>query len=536
VRQGKLLTAAAVGLVVLCAAPLHSQALEEVDRAVSELGRFVLRFVPDRQGLKVAVLPFVSDRDGRVLLGDRLRGELELFLAAELAQTRAAPQAGGENTYTVSGELQVYPTVIRLLCRVHDPGGSLVGGTRVDLRSSPELAALLVSPSGDLRPPSGDLRPPSGDLRPAPAGLTSPSGQLRAPAGSPGAPDGSGRPNAEPDPFEPDDQPGFEVEVPPEGTASSPYARYLAPGDIDRFRFYVSREGPVTLEVRTAVDLQLLLYREGESLPFEVAAGRRGDSLRVERTLAEGYYIVELLAFDVNIQGQYSLSLALSGTADDSFEPDNAPEQAAVLAPDTRQERVLRPGDTDWVELAADKPGFYALYTTGDKVDTAITLFADNNRELLADEGSGGGLNAFVALFLGVRRTYARISATDPRQGGPYRLVFERVEPRQVYPDASQQTIELGSKPEVLQLRVFQSGRYLVAARNAGAGAGAGAPGVKVFSLPAMRLVKPSDTEALCSLSAGDYLVLISGERSGVIRLCVASESQAEVCRQRLAE
>lgn len=509
---------AALFLALLAPALLPAQAVEEVDRAVAEVGRFVLRRVPDRDGVRVAVLPFLSDRDGRVLLGDRLRGELELYLAAALGRARTAASVEGENTYTVSGELQAYPTVVRLLCRVYAPDGSLVAGTRVDLRASPELSAMLVSPPAEIHPP---LPGPSGPPPPGP-----PSAGPTAGAAS------------VPDAFEPDDQPGFEVEVPPEGTNGTPYRRHLAPGDIDRFRFYSSGLGPVVLEARAAVDLQMLLYREGQNLPFEVAGARSGDTLRLERMLSEGYYIVELLAFDVNIQGPYSLALALGGPAgaggtDDGFEPDDAPEQAAPLSGDTRQQRFLLPGDADWVELVGSGPGFYVLQTTGERVDTRITAFTDGSRELLADENSGEGANAFVALFLGVRRIFARIDAADPEQGGPYGLSFARVEPRTVYAEAGPQTLQVGAVPEVLQLRVFQSGRYLLAASGGPSGAGAL---LGVFSLPAMRAVRPGDPGGLHNLSAGDYLLLVTAAEPGLLRLCLAPESQAAACRARLAE
>lgn len=517
-RARRLVWAASLACALVGGAQSHAQAVEEIDRAVAELGRFVLRHVPDRSGSSVAVLPILSDRDGRVLLGDRLRGELELYLAAELSRTRTAQDAEGPRTYAVKTDLQVYPSVIRLQCRVYGPGGDLEGATRVDLPPTAELLGLLVSPPGDLVSPSGDLVSPSGDL-------VSPPG-----ADAPGL-----------DPYEPDEAPGFEAELSPPGAEGALYRRYLSPGDVDRFRLYKSDELPASLEVRSELDLQVLLYREGESLPFEVASSGRGGSLRLQLTGAEGYYIVELLAIDMNVQGPYTVELSQAAAADDGYEPDPSPEQGALLAPDSRQQRVLLPGDADWVRLPDGEPGFYALYVEDSEIEVRLAVHDANQRELLADEGA----DAFVGLFLGVRPTYARIGAVDPRRGGAYTLALERLSPRQVYADASAQSLPASARPEVLQLRIFQAGRYLVAGRAIGAPAAAPGPSLRLFSLPAMRSVQPLGEGDLYALAAGDYLLLAAGSRSSLpplrrapaaLRLCVAPEAQADACRQRLAE
>jgi hypothetical protein len=482
-------------LVILgSSAILSADTLQDIDRAVARLGDFIRRTIPDEENQNLTILPFLSDEQGKVTLGDRLKSELELFLAAEYRRTRIIPRPEGANTYTVSGELQSYPKNVRIICRVSRPDGSLGGGTRVDIPSTPELRSLLQA---------------TGIEQPA---LTEA---------------GRSEPQAE-DPFEPDDAPGFEVQVPALGAHS--FGRAITPGDVDRFRFYNSGAGTVVLEVRTNIDVQLLLYREGENIPFEVSGTESSTNLRLETTLDEGYYVVELLAYDFGVHGSYVFSIDLSGSSNDNFEPDDRLADAGSIRPDTHQDRTLLSGDQDWVELSYTAPGFYALYTTGTQADTRIALYTDQEREILADDDSGAGDNAFIPLFLGTRRLYARVSAQEPEggaaRGGAYSLVFERIDPPQIFPSSGIQQVEVKEHPLSFQLRIIQSGKYLIRTRGEGAG---GAPAAaELFSLPFMRPVSGADF--LYSLPSGDYLFVLDSEQAQIVRFCITPEADRAGC------
>ena len=45
--------------------------------------RALLESIPDTADQNLTILPFLSDEYGRVTLGDRLKSELELYLAAK---------------------------------------------------------------------------------------------------------------------------------------------------------------------------------------------------------------------------------------------------------------------------------------------------------------------------------------------------------------------------------------------------------------------------------------------------------------------
>ena len=484
-------------LFLFAAAFLSADALQDIDKAVGELAEFLLRTVPDTSGQSLTILPFLSDEYGRVRLGDRLKSELELYLAAEYKRLRIIPQPEGDSTYTISGELQGYPNRVRLICRVTKPDGSLGGGTRIDIPSSPELLSLL-EPSAFTQPSSEQ----------------SSQGFQGGPADQELA-----------DPFEPDDAPGFEVQVPSFGMQS--YGRAISRGDVDRFRFYKSGEGTVVLEAQSDFDLQLLLFREGENIPFEVSGSEMAANVRLETKLEEGYYIVELLAYDFSIEGPYVFAVDLTGRSNDGFEPDNRLEDAKAIYPDSRQDRALLSGDQDWVELSFTVPSFYAIYTTGQEVDTAITVYTDRQREILEDDNGGVADNAYIPLFLGTQRTYAAI--TGGGSGGSYTLAFEKIDPLQVYPADGVKEVAVEEIPLSLQLRIIQTGRYLIRASGQAA-----AVSTQVFSLPSMRPTRGADS--LYSLAAGDYLLILRSEQAQRIRYCVAPETAADECRSGFPE
>ncbi len=484
-------TARKPALAVLLAALLlplggvaRADAPQEIDRAVREISAFVQRNLPDREGNRLVILPFLSDQGGRVVLGERLAGELELVLAGVYRHLRLG--IGGGKIFTLMGQLQPYASRLRVLCRLLGPDGGEVAVGRAELAMSGELGALLVAPAG------GDY-----------------TGQGLH---------GMGQEDTleqDLDPLEPDDSPGTEV---PLASGEAPLQRYLAAGDIDRFRFYVAQAQPVRLEVQTALDAQLILYREGERVPFEVRGNPAGTSILFEGSLAAGYYVAELLAFSPEAEGPYTIRLA-AAPPPDSFEPDDSPAEARPLAAGASQERTLAAGDPDWVELSGAPPGFYALFTEGLEVDPGLALFRDGRVPVLADEDGGPQADAFLAFFLGPGRWLARVEGRPPLAEGRYTLHFQPLTPGQIVPaPASRQSgptphpLLLGDRPTVLQLRVLSAGRYRVRCPGAE---------VELYSLPAMRKLAADGPAAL---AGGDYLLLLRGPEGQALSLTVAEE------------
>ncbi len=468
---------------------LMASALDDIDRAVESLGSFVTRSIPDRAAQTITVTPFLSDKSGRILLGERLKSELELYLAGNFKNTHIVDQPEGFNNYTLKGEIQVYSEKIRIIVKIIKPDGSLGGGSKIDLQSTPELKALLYTSLG-------------------PAGIIFKPGE---------------------DPYEPDDLAGYEVMV-EEGDVSR-FERFLNPGDIDRFRFYIPLQSTVFLETITPLETQLLIYREGETIPFLVYDNEAGSgSLRVETRLEEGYYIVEVLAYDFNIEGAYTLVINLADRAKDEFEPDDSIEEASAIRPGSRQERSLLSGDIDWVELSYRLPGFYTIYTIGSQIDTIISLYLDEYREILSDDDSGELFNSHMGLFLGTRRIFSRISSKDLKDSGSYTLIFEELKPLQIYPNGIVHKFAGQEQPYYLKLRILQSGNYVIMKSGQ-----INPVSIEIYSLPNM-IPEESPTGSLFFLSTGDYLITLKGREEETIRLCVAPEAEAGNCERIIKE
>jgi len=318
------------------------------------------------------------------------------------------------------------------------------------------------------------------------------------------------------DPLEPDGSPGAEVEV-----RGARFERYLGAGDIDRFRFYAERSGLFLIEVQTDLDVQLLLYREGERIPFEVRGNPGLQVIRLQTHLAPGYFIAELLAFDPELQGPYTIGFGAAPAAD-LFEPDDTPAEAKPLSPGSRQERGLSPGNPDWVELRPDRPGFYTLYTAGLMVDSTLALFREGRVQLMADAGDGP--NAHLGFFLGPGRWFARVGGKPPLDEGPYSLSFERLQPEQLVPGGGVREFTLRAAPVFLQLRILQAGRYQLRWQGS-----RGPVAAELFSLPALKSLETSGPLALAS---GDYLLALRSAETQTVKLCVAAEAEAEACRK----
>jgi hypothetical protein len=284
----------------------------------------------------------------------------------------------------------------------------------------------------------------------------------------------------------------------------------------------------------TDVDTQLLLYREGENIPFLVNDNRgESTSSRLEASLDVGYYIAEVFAYDFNIQGSYTMIINLSGAANDGYEPDDNLAAAGTLNVGSRQERALLPGDRDYVELVFKTPGFYTLYTSGVQVDTRLTLVDEADDVVLEDTDSGDLFNAQVGLFLGTKRVFARVEAQDSSSSGAYTLVFAGFDPPQIYPNGAVQVLEPAFNPHYLKLRILQAGNFMLRWKSAAQQAG-----VTVFNLPAMRSLSGREAAGglLFTLRAGDYLVAVTSEEPETIRLCIAEENAADNCSRMLVE
>ena len=439
--------------------------LDDIDTAAEKFGSFITGKVADKEDYSISINPFLSDRSGQTLLGERIKSSLELYLALHYQKTRVLTSPQGYNHYTVTGEIMSFLSQVRILVKIYNPDGSLAGGLKYDMKIDTELE-LLLAPR-----------------------------------------EGKNSFQGTPDPYEPDDLPGFEVQV--EEKKLSIFARFLTPGDIDRFLFYLPLPGNIIIEAVAETDLQLLLFRGHEEIPF------MAEPSRIEEHLPPGIYILEVTADDFDLETGYQLLINLAAIGDDSYEPDNTLEEANEIFSGSSQERIIAAGNYDWVELKSSLPGFYLLSVENSDIRIRLALFNNREQEIINNYSYDSYEQNAIPVFLGTRRLFAMISAQDPDKAAAYKLSLHNIEPIQIYPNGNKIFLKSQDDSHYLKLRILQQGIYRVRAESERY------PVItRVYNLPNMQSIEQK-TAAAYPLTPGDYLIVLSGKGRESIQVSV---------------
>ena len=488
-------------------------AVEEIDRVADRWADLVVRQVPDTAGTTLWLLPFVTDSGTATRFGHRLQSAIHLRLLRRYQHTRvyavtALPARGAAavtedaqlaatSRDALAIEIQPFHETVRVVLRLLR-SGRLRAGDWVDLTASTEISELLDG-ADDLAAVAAFPRTP------APEQLV--------------------------DPFEPDDVPGFEVTVELDGDTE--LDRALTRGDRDRFAFLVDPAAPVTVETITEIDTQLLLYREGDRIPFSVNDDRAGGGgSRLALDLAAGWYVAEVVGFTDEVTGRYRITIGT--TEPDLMQSDGAPRAplATAIALDEVQERYTSGGE-DWVELQVPVPGFYRLHAHASDGPLELTLHFDRAQPALVSAAP----DRTLALFAGPGTAYARVSSTA-HTDLDYRLTFTSFTPPRRFADGAPFTLSLDRGAAFHTLRIFRGGVYAVAIRGA-----SGEPAMRMFGVPEMEAitarrppVAPADRPAggamvEYDLTPGDYLVeIIAAAPQERISVCWIISAPARSC------
>ena len=213
------------------------------------------------------------------------------------------------------------------------------------------------------------------------------------------------------------------------------------------------------------------------------------------------------------------------------------------------QHRYTTAGE-DWVALQVPAPGFYLLEGRSfagplqvslhhDRSGApVVTARADAPSPAAADPGGlPRGVDRKLGIFLGPRRSYARISTTTGDEVAYY-LRLRPLDAARRFGDGTVHEVALDRGTGFQTLRVFRSGTYRVVVE-----AGAGEAELRVFGVPHMRTVAPvaaSQTAERGStgtggrryeLAAGDYLIEVtSAPAARAARLCWAASDSSAGC------
>ena len=516
-----LLAGAPLAAQSLASEPLPQAAMsavEEIDRVAVRAAELLLDHVPDTAGATLWLLPFLTDTGVVTRLGHRLQSAVHLRLldhyrlTAVQAVAVLPPRPAGvaaEDVRRTAGagdalaiEIQPFRATIRIVLRLSH-AGKLRAGDRIDLDAGPELRELLDR-AGD-RP--ADPREVTDPATPASRRLI--------------------------DPYEPDDDPGFEVIV--DLAAMTEFERALTRGDRDRFAFLVREATSVTVETVTEVDVQLLLYRKGDHFPFFASgAGFDGSGSRLELNLEAGWYVAELVGFSDRTTGDYRIVIGHRGSV-------IVPGAGALIplpptiSPDQPQTRYTTGGE-DWIELQVPAPGFYLLAARSFGAPLAMALHHDRAAPPVAHaanvgpETAPGGVERALALFAGRRVVHVRID-TGAQQQAAYHLSLTPLSAPRRFADAASFAIDLDRGVGFHTLRIFSAGIYAASIRDR-----LGGWTMRVFGVPDMDPITARPDSAVpgtiaYELAAGDYLVeLAVPDRGEQMWVCWTTADAALRC------
>ena len=530
-------------LLVLAPVPLAAQsvvaeplsgfsaqsAVEAIDFVALRSVDFLLEQLPDTSGAALWLAPVLTDSGAATRLGHRLQSALHLMLLDQYRRTTvhavatlspypgATAPADGWHPAAALGsgsalalEIQPFRGTIRFVLRLLR-AGELRAGELIDVAAFPELYELLDNPAA--RPDEPRF-----------------AGDATVPAVPPAV-----------DPYEPDDEPGFEVVM--DLTVRADLDRVLGRGDRDRFAFMVSESTLVLVETMTELDIQLLLYRERERVPFAASGSAPADGgARLELSLTAGWYVAEVVGFSDETTGEYRIVIGHGGPGREPSALPRAP-LPTTITPDQGQTRYTSGGE-DWLELQVPAPGFYLLEARSFGEPLSLSLYHDRAAPPVvaarpvptgsglvqhAESAVGRGDDA-VALFADRRTVHARI-ATVTRQEAAYHLLFRPLSPPRRFADAAPFALEVVHGAAYHTLRIFGAGTYAATIRDRVEGLN-----LRIFGVPEMELITAradgagkGNTEF--DLAAGDYLVeLVVPEPREHLWVCWVASGAALRC------
>ncbi len=464
---------------------LYSQTMEKMDEIVKKLTDYIEKSIPDSPEVTVSVEPFLMDTGSESIFGKRLKSLIELALTNHYRETRVVESYKKAPSYSIMGETQVYLDTLRIVMRITSPDGSIIGGTYVDEKIDPAMRSLIF-PVETAGPE--EIRP-------------------------------------ETDQFEPDDNPGFEVEIESKGEQS--FQRVITEGDVDRFIFQLDEKEIVSFKVITSANLQFLLFNETDDFP--IATKDRPDEngdITLEIELEKGVYIAEVSGFTPYTTGNYKFIASFTANENDTFEPDNEINSASSINLGETQSRILVKDDRDWVRMEGKLPGFYTLTCKGNgKMGLALYVLRNKNEqpELIAKSTIEENEISYTGFFIGNYPVVANFYP-EGNSGLPirYQLKLEKMNPTRVYPDGGIVKARIEDRPLYFILRILNTDTYKLKAKGNSRGKEIRLS-AELFNLPRMGRVEGKYTYFL---ESGDYLLKLSSESSDTdIEFCISREA-----------
>jgi hypothetical protein len=233
-------------------------------------------------------------------------------------------------------------------------------------------------------------------------------------------------------------------------------AKLRPAGDVDIFKVVVDKAGTLEATVDPpppGVDVRIDLLDDKQAVWGAPGMGVAGRPASLVAPVTPGTYFVRVSALTSGMQRESTTAYALKVTVDasDTFEPNNAFNQAGDLPVDKVVMGTIRPaGDTDYFKVTIDKAGEYDILIdpAPSSLEVVLELFDDQQMRLGGAMGNVGQTVTYaVALkpgsyFVRVRDSMAGRSSNSayglrvrPRTSDPF-------EPNNTFADAG--SLELG--------------------------------------------------------------------------------------------
>jgi hypothetical protein len=367
--------------------PIPVETQEQIDRETAKLGTAIVqKLLTLGSGLRVRLGEFFFEGTD-TSLGSYLSNQLAAVLVNSggggyTVITGPVAGGGGENSYTLSGEILRMGDAIRVyarLIRSQDVSLSAVWNTDFVLTSFLEDLIEISSSSGN---------------------------RVRR------------------DSYETDSR-----DAPVPAAIDTWISRTIHEGDEDWFQIIAEHTGLLILETgNSSFDPVMALYDESGYDQLDEDDDGGGDSNpRIEVEAEAGQvFLAKIRGYDSSQTGDYRFRTGFEAAVEDTTEPNDSIEQAAslMLGSGPVNGSFRNRDDVDFYKLEIPEPGGHLIIYTESRIDTLLSLY-DSAGELLDEDDDGGdGGNARISLDVNAGTVYIKARGYDGSRGS-YSLHFE---------------------------------------------------------------------------------------------------------------
>ncbi len=455
---------------------LFSDQLEIIDSIVEQLGRYITNKIADETDNIIVVDDFAVDFSDKNPLGQRIKSLLELYLANHYTKTAIKTSYRGKGLFKIKGEIQLYNDKVRFIVRIFDNQGTLLGGTYID-REETGLFKSMLFPFPDEEENNPQY-------------------------------------STEEDPFEPDDNPGFEVELDTAG--KNIFQRSITIDDVDRFILQLTESKTMHLTIETDINLQAILFKENETYPIaasEESDTNRGVSLNIK--LPPGVYIIVVQSILPGIEGNYKLTATFENTTG-----EETGENLGNITPNIPFSRTISPGETQLMEISGDNLSFYLLSATANgriKItflkpkEIKKELFhiePDNKSESPTERNylSNSIYKLYSLFFIKDKNIPIRLTNLTEGKSVDYTIKVKRITPPRIFPN-NRVSFTKRETPVFIILRIIEKNEYTFRIEDINV------YDFQILSLPDMKSInytQAKENNYSSLLDSGDYIIRLN--------------------------